>query len=173
MNRFTTKLIGGDLRSIGKSNEVVGNVKSQKDFDLLFLGLFNPDRKVVMRAADAIEKITSMNGKFLFRHKKKILVLCSNAVNKELKWHLALIVPRLDLSKKEFENTWEILMKWAKDQKESKIVRVNAIQGLFNLTKQNNASLSSFNETLIQIGKENIPSLNARIKILQNSGCNQ
>lgn len=56
--RFEEILKGGDLRSIGKTNEVVGMVNNQKSFDELYQLLFHPDRKIVMRAADAIEKIT-------------------------------------------------------------------------------------------------------------------
>ncbi|RQP18386.1 MAG: hypothetical protein EAS52_05655 [Parapedobacter sp.] len=58
MSRFKDILQGGDLRSIGKANQVVAQVGDQSTFDELFKELYNTDRKVVMRAADSIEKIT-------------------------------------------------------------------------------------------------------------------
>lgn len=67
-------------------------------------------------------------------------------------------------------NIWALLTKWATDRKESKIVRVNSIQGLFNLLQQNPDLSQDFNLTLSEIEKEKIASLNARIKKLQNAG---
>lgn len=169
MNKFQEILKGGDLRSIGKANEIVTMVNTQNDFDELFIGLNHSDRKVVMRTADAIEKITLDKLDYLQKHKTELLNLCQIAKDIELKWHLVLLVSRLSLTKKELGNTWDLLTKWATDKKESKIVRVNSIQGLFNLLQQNHELSQDFNLTLSEIEKEKIPSLNARIKKLQNA----
>ena len=169
MNKFQEILKGGDLRSIGKANEIVTMVNTQNDFDELFIGLNHSDRKVVMRTADAIEKITLDKSDYLQKHKTELLNLCKIAKDIELKWHLVLLVSRLSLTKEELGNTWDLLTKWATDKKESKIVRVNSIQGLFNLLQQNHELSQDFNLTLSEIEKEKIPSLNARIKKLQNA----
>lgn len=169
MNKFQEILKGGDLRSIGKANEIVTMVNTQNDFDELFIGLNHSDRKVVMRTADAIEKITLDKSDYLQKHKTELLNLCKIAKDIELKWHLVLLVSRLSLTKEELGNTWDLLTKWATDKKESKIVRVNSIQGLFNLFQQNHELSQDFNLTLSEIEKEKIPSLNARIKKLQNA----
>ncbi len=169
MNKFQEILKGGDLRSIGKVNEIVTMVNTQNDFDELFIGLNHSDRKVVMRTADAIEKITLDKSDYLQKHKTELLNLCQIAKDIELKWHLVLLVSRLSLTKKELGNTWDLLTKWATDKKESKIVKVNSIQGLFNLLRQNHELSQDFNLTLSEIEKEKIPSLNARIKKLQNA----
>ena len=134
---FQKVLKDGDLRSIGKSDLVVSMVNDQKSFDELFVLLFGKDRKVVMRAADAIEKITIPHPEYLEKHKAAILELCSNANAKELKWHLALIVSRLKLTEDELGRIWQTLTGWATNQKESRIVRVNSLQGLYNLLAQN------------------------------------
>jgi hypothetical protein len=72
MNGLEKLLAGKDLRSIGKCNEVVAEIKSQKDFDLLFKFLFHDDRIVVMHAADVIEKITITRHQYLEKHKKEM-----------------------------------------------------------------------------------------------------
>lgn len=169
MNKFQDILKGGDLRSIGKANEIVAMVNNQTAFDELFEGLTYSERKVVMRTADAIEKITLRKSDYLQKHKTELLNLCQSAKDIELKWQLALLVSRLSLTQKELGNTWDLLTKWASDRKESKIVRVNSIQGLFNLLEQNPELSHDFNLTLSEIGKENVASLNARIKKLQNA----
>ena len=162
-------LKGGDLRSIGQGNKIASSIDNQESFDELFQLLFHSDRKVVMRSADAVEKITLKNTTFLERHKASILKLIETAKHIELKWHLALIASRLELTKREFRKVWQILSDWANNKKESKIVRVNSMQGLFNLLQTNRELKQDFNLTLNRIEKENIPSINARIKKLKNA----
>lgn len=169
MSRFKDILQGGDLRSIGKANQVVAQVGDQSTFDELFKELYNTDRKVVMRAADSIEKITVNKPDYLYQHKGDILVLCNEAKDIELKWHLALLVSRLDLTNKEAGNVWIILTDWATDKKESRIVRVNALQGLYNIVRSNEELMQDFNLTLKEVERENIPSINARIRKLRNA----
>lgn len=166
MNSFEKHLKGGDLRSIGKSNEIVKMVNTQNQFDELFQNLFHPDRRVVMRAADAIEKITLENPAYLKSHKNELVSLFAKAKEKELKWHLALLAPRNDFTRNELKKTWEILSSWATNMEESKIVRVNSIQALYHLSERDVSLRGELYLVVAQIKKENIPSLNARIKKL-------
>jgi len=166
---FEKILSGGDLRSIGKSNSVVSKIHNQKDFDNLVEYLFSINRLIVMRAVDAIEKITIDHPKYLARHKMKILELCNVAKDKELKWHLALLIPRLNLDKNEFGKAWNTLTSWAMDKTNSRIVRVNSIQGLFEMMKQKNEFGKDLSLTLTYLEKENVPSINSRIRKLRNS----
>ncbi|KAB1158131.1 hypothetical protein [Flavobacterium luteum] len=169
MTTFDKILSGGDLRSIGKSNSVILKIQTQDDFDELFKCLFHNDRHVVMRAADAIEKITSNNQEYLTNHKKEILDLCDVSIDKELKWHLALLIPRLHLSSEEFGRSWNTLTNWAKDKTNSRIVRVNSIQALFEMKQRENELENDFNLTLTEVETEKIPSINARIRKLKNA----
>ena len=156
MRKIVDILKGGDLRSIGQSNKIASSIDGQQSFDELFQQLFHADRKVVMRSADAIEKTTLKNPAFLKQHKVSILKLIETAKHIELKWHLALIVSRLKLTKREFRKVWQILTDWANNKKASKIVRVNSMQGLFNLLQTNQELKQDFNLTINRIEKENI-----------------
>ncbi len=169
MKTFRELLNGGDLRSIGKSNEVVTLITDQESFDNLFSFLFSNKRIVVMRAADVIEKITATSPKYLNKHKKKIFVLSETVTNKELKWHLALLLPRLQLNEKETGIVIEKLTIWALDKKESRIVRVNSMQGLFDLSRENPALQNNFDQTIRALEQENIRSITARIKKFKKS----
>ena len=106
-------LSGGDLRSIGKGAAVIKSVRTQADFDNLFVLLFHNNRIVVMRAADSIEKITINNPAYLQPHKKEILQLCSTATDKELVWHLAQLTPRVSWNFRELKGVWKRLADWA------------------------------------------------------------
>lgn len=163
MTDFKKILSGGDLRSIGKSNAVVIKINNQNDFDEFFKYLFHENRLIVMRAADAIEKVTLHNPQYLTKHINEIIELCNTAKDKELKWHLALLIPRLNLKNMEFDNGWKTLNMWAKDKDNSRIVRVNSIQGLYEMTKQQSKTEKDFWIIVDEIERENIPSINARI----------
>ncbi len=171
MNTFMKKLSGGDLRSIGRADAIAKEVQSQHQFDELFEALFHYDRLIVMRAADAVDKITLNKSGYLQSQKKSLLRLLKDAKDKELKWHLALLVSRLKLTKSELGKAWEILSNWALDSKESRIVRVNSIQALFDLSKQAPELMEDFELTITQIEREEVPSIKARIrKLKKHSG---
>ena len=158
------KLSGGDLRSIGKADLIVNEIQSQNDFDILFNCLHSDDRLIVMRAADAVEKITVKHVGYLLGHKEEILAFCKCADNIEFKWHLALLLPRLSFTANEYNFVWETLSSWLLDQKESKIVRANSIQALFELSKQDLKAKEKLDNILKKVEKEKVPSLLARIR---------
>lgn len=163
------KLSGGDLRSIGDADQIVSEITSHDEFDVLFHYMHDTDRLVVMRAADAIEKITLVHPEYLEPHKDDILELCSSVSHIELKWHLALLSSRLSLSMQEQARVFEIMKAWASDSKESRIVRVNALQSMHGLAQRNSSFAADFLSTLEAVQKENIPSINARIRRLNVS----
>ncbi len=167
MATFAKLLAGRDLRSIGESNSIVSAITDHNSFDMLFKCLFHHDRIVVMRAADAIEKVTIDKPFYLQRHKKEILELSKNVEAKELKWHLALLIPRLHLEQEELGWVWDLLTRWAHDKTNSRIVRVNSIQALFEIVKYEKELVNDFNLTLEELERGNIPSINARIRIIR------
>jgi hypothetical protein len=63
---------------------------------------------------------------------------------------------------------WKLLTNWALDKNNSRIVRVNSIQGLFEMLKENNELTQDFDLTLTELEKEDIPSINARIRSIKN-----
>lgn len=167
MNKNLAKLLsGGNLRSIGHVTQVIGEIRNQAKFDDLFQYLFSTNRTWIMRAADAIEKITKIHPEYLEKHKSALFKLLETAIDKELKWHLALILPRLSLSSGDCVSLFVKLSDGAMNSKESKIVRVNCLQGLFELTHTNPKFNRAFRLLLLKLREENIPSLNARINKL-------
>lgn len=167
MQDFAHLLLGKDLRTINKANEVAQLVQDQASFDSLFGLLFHHERTLVMRAADAVEKITVKHREFLKPHKAQLMSLLKSAIHIELKWHIAQLVPRLPLDPHELQEVWSILSYWAQNPNESKIVRVNSLQGLFDLALETPAFRNSFVKILDVVEHEPIPSLRARIKKLR------
>lgn len=128
------KLKGGDLRSIGKSDEIVVQIgKDQKAFDEVFQGIFDEDPIIRMRSADVIEKVSQKHPSLLKKFKNKILRNLGNFKQQEVKWHIALMLSYLDLSEAESENIFVELSKWVLSDT-SKIVRVNSMQALADIS---------------------------------------
>lgn len=95
-------LAGGDRRSIGRADEVAAAVlQSPGRFPQLMTGLWSTNSLVRMRAADAMEKISREKPELLCPYKKELLGLIHEAKDKEVRWHLALMAPRLALNARE------------------------------------------------------------------------
>ena len=72
MNRLE-KLRGGDLRSIGRSNEIVADIEENPLLiEIIFPGLHDPDPILKARAADVIEKATRKKPELLLNRKREI-----------------------------------------------------------------------------------------------------
>jgi hypothetical protein len=126
---------GGDRRSIGKSNHIAKLVLSEPQrFGELFECLWDEDPIVRMRAADAAEKVTVEYPELLNPHKQELLDLLAEAEQIELRWHLALMVPRLALTARERERAAATLQRYLEGR--SSLVKTFAMQGLVDLSRQ-------------------------------------
>ncbi|MCK0146644.1 hypothetical protein MWU78_13390 [Arenibacter sp. F26102] len=159
-------LEGGDLRSIGRVKFLIPLIRNQQDFDLLFRFLHSKDRIILMRAADAVEKITIGRPQYLQSHKSEILDFFQSAEDKEFKWHLSQMVPRLSLTEQELEIVLSKLNQWAGNPTESRIVRVNALQAISEIVEENPELEKDFKDLIGKLQKEEIASINARIRKL-------
>lgn len=142
-------------------------VTDQRSFDELFGLIFHHERPLVMRAADAVEKITAKNKTYLAPHKAQLLAILKSADHKELKWHIAQLLPRVELDQHELEDVWHKLTYWTLNRNESKIVRVNALQGLFDLSRKFPDLKKDFDQTMNAVERELIPSMQARVRKLR------
>jgi len=132
---IVTMLKGGDRRSIGKSNHIAKLVLSNPQrFPELVECLWDEDPIVRMRAGDAAEKVTVTRPELLNPHKRELLGLLDEAEQIELRWHLALMVPRLSLSGPERARAAAALQRYLEDS--SSIVKTCALQGLADLARQ-------------------------------------
>ena len=123
-------LKGNDLRSIGKSNEVVALVTSEPLlFDEVFDGIFHEDKVIRARCADAVEKIAKKLPRYIKKKKSVILKNLYEFKQKEVIWHIALILGYLNLNKKETDRVIVQLFKWL-NSSDSIIVKVSCMQTL-------------------------------------------
>ncbi len=161
MTDILDKLRGGDLRSIGKANEVAHQIANNPEiFKSVFSGLRNNDPIIRMRSADAIEKVTKDMPELLADYTSEIITLLESAEQQEVCWHLAQITPRLDLTKSGERQVVALLKKLLSHK--SKIVRVSAMDALASFAERNESLLKEVTEIIKAQMKEGSPAILSR-----------
>ena len=152
-------LKGGDRRSTGQSDRVVAMVgKNPSLLPDLIAGIWSDDPLVRMRAADAAEKVTRRIPELLIPYADELLGLMQEATEKELRWHLAAMAPRLANTRRRRRLAWQYLSAYLNDR--SSIVRTFALQGMTELAMQD----ETLREEIIQVLEHALRTGSAAIK---------
>jgi hypothetical protein len=127
-------LAGGDRRSIGKADRVVALVLERPAlFGDVIGGLTHDDPLIRMRCADVAEKVSVAHPEWLQPHKQALLTFASTVQEKEVRWHMAQIFPRLQLSAAERRKAVALLFEYLDDP--SRIVKTFSMQALFQMSE--------------------------------------
>lgn len=155
------ELRGGDRRSIGRANQVVTIVRRNPTlFSTLIDGMHHDDEVVRMRAADALEKLTVTNPGWLQPFKAQLIKLAAKATQQELRWHLAQVLPRLELSRRDRVIVVAIFRGYLEDR--SRIVKTFAMQGLADLAMQDPRLLAPVTRLISSLTRTGSPSMKSR-----------
>jgi len=132
MTSLLGQLVGGDRRSIGKSDLVVQQVIADRArLADIFGGFTDDDPLIRMRCADVAEKVTKLRPEWLQPYKRQILAVVSHSAEQEVRWHVAQMLPRLRLTPTERHKAATILFGYLEDK--SRIVKTFALQALTDL----------------------------------------
>ena len=158
-------LEGGDRRSIGRSDQVAAIVSGDPTlFPELIGGLWSEDPLVRMRAGDAAEKVTRKSPELLRPYEKELLGLMAEATEPEVRWHLAVMVPRLPLNSKGRQLAASLLTVYLRDR--SSLVKTFALQGLANLAQEDPGIRPGVIEILRDATRSGTPAMKARARKL-------
>ncbi|HLC30941.1 MAG TPA: hypothetical protein VJM51_09220 [Dehalococcoidia bacterium] len=136
MSQVLQKLQGGDLRSIGRSNEVVQDVLEDPAlFAEVFEGLFSEDPRVRMRCADVLEKVSAQRPELLQPFKERLIHQVSQIPQQEVQWHAAQMFSYLETSRAERDEILRVLLSYLASTK-SNIVKVCSMQALADLAER-------------------------------------
>ncbi len=138
--------------------------ENPKLFSQLIAGLWSSDPLVRMRAADAAEKVTREQPGLLQPYKRELLGLLTEAEEQELRWHLAVMVPRLPLNAKERQVAISSLERYLED--DSSIVKTFALQGLADLAEAAPSLRPQVVEILHEAARKGTPAMKARSRKL-------
>lgn len=160
-NPILEKLAGTDRRSIGNSNEVVVEVLTNPSlFESVFNGMQSDDPVLRMRCADVVEKITADHPEWLVPYKQSLIYKISRINQQEVRWHVAQMFSRLELSKKESQEVVGILSDYLKDK--SKIVKTFSMQALANIAEHDDKLRPRIISQLEILTQEGSPAMRSR-----------
>jgi hypothetical protein len=117
-----------------------------------------------MRAADAVEKVTRTRRELLQPYKGELLGLMVETEQQELRWHLAAMVPRLQLNPKQRNLATSLLIGYLEDR--SSIVKTFALQGLADLAHDDASLQPGVIEILREATRNGTPAMKARSRKL-------
>ena len=130
--------------------------------------LWDDDAGVASRAADVLERISRHPsrglGRVLAEYKDALLGLLPDARFTKLRWNLAFVVPRLELSVFEARRAAGTLHSFLEDR--SSIVKTAALHGLADLTRHDPESLPAVLDLLRIHGRSGTPAMRARSRHL-------
>jgi len=161
MSDVIRMLEDGDLRSVGRVPDVLRLVSDQPDlFPEVIQAMTHADPGIRMRAADAVEKITRRKPDYLSPYKTFLLKLVSVSDQQEVRWHLAQIIPRLEMTAEERSAAADEFFAFLEDP--SKIVQANALQALVELAWEDDDLFSKVRKEVERMAGEGSPAVSSR-----------
>jgi hypothetical protein len=161
MNDVLKKLESGDRRSIGRVSEVVEEVLNDPSlFEVVFNAMLSDDPIIRMRSADAVEKITAKYPEYLQPYKEKLIQQVAKIDQQEVRWHVAQMFPRLELSEEERAVIVEILLGYLNDK--SKIVKTFSMQALADFAERDASLRFKVIQLLEELTRTGSPAMRSR-----------
>ena len=165
MDKIEKLLSVGDLRMTGNVDQVIKLVLSEPTlFENVINIIISAEPATRMRASDTIEKITREHPEWLKPYKNIFLNEIANIEQKEVRWHLAQILPRFSLTNKEREKVYKLMIAYLKD--ESRIVKTFAMQALTDLAIKDNRYYDKVFSIIKNLEKNGVPSQQTRARKL-------
>ncbi len=160
---FKELFIGNDMRSPNGANEACEIcINEPKRICELIEIIKNGTKKQKMCASDALEKISSKNPCLLNEYIQEIIEIAKADSQKEVRWHIAQISPRLDLSENQAKILIEIMQTYFNDK--SRIVITYAMNAIWEISQKHKLDESS--KIIIKMAENGPPSVKARARIL-------
>lgn len=161
MKDILAQLKGGDRRSIGNAGKAVKEAAADPTrFRSLFRGMSDRDPVVRMRAADAVEKITRRRSDLLQPFKQFLLRAAATAQDKQMRWHIAQMLPRLRLAAGDRSKAVRHLMDYLDD--ESSIVKTSSMQALVDFSRQDHKLVPKVTPLIERLTKSGTPAMKSR-----------
>ena len=126
--------------------------------------LWSGDPLVRMRAADAAEKVSAKRPALLAPFQTELLALANETAQAEIRWHLAQMIPRLPLGKRERVRAAATVRDFLGDR--SSIVRTFAIQALAELSRGTPEMEAAVVQPLERTLRTGTPAMKARSRKL-------
>lgn len=132
-NELVDLLAKGDKRTVENVDKALRMLEADPELlATILVCMSDKSDGLAMRAADCLEKFSRRHAKLLQPHIKRLIAILQSMPQKEVRWHLAQILPRLPLSEEDLHDATVI---WIKDfyEHSSSIVRAASLQAVFDV----------------------------------------
>jgi hypothetical protein len=157
----------GDKRSVAGVEMVVRSVKANPELFASLLKCFDTDDEALnMRVADAMQKILVANPRIAYPYVEELFDLFVLMDQKEIRWHMAQIIPKLKLNRNQTANAVEI---WSHDIifSKSMIVKTFSLQAIYDIADKDEKYRALFIKLANRALKSDLPALKARARVLK------
>jgi hypothetical protein len=113
-----------------------------------------------MRCADVVEKVTVQHPEYLVPYKWNLIHEVSKINQKEVRWHVAQLFSRLELTHNDRKEVLIILSDYLEDK--SKIVKTFSMQALADIAEQDNGLKPGIMKKLEVLTREGSPAMKSR-----------
>jgi hypothetical protein len=126
--------------------------------------LWDEDEGVAGRAADTLETVAAESPRIIARWKDSLLGRLVEGGPIKLRWHLALTMAGVRLTRPECRRVYGVLRGWLDHR--SSIVKTCAMQGVAELTRQDSSLTDEVFDLLRALSRSGTPAMRARGRIL-------
>lgn len=161
-NYFPHLLLGKKLR-YDRNQRIRESVEDQTSFDELFKLVFHHEKFVAQRAMRAVMMVIKSHPEFLQSHTHQLLTLLRSSDYKEVRSMVIQLVPKMDLNLVELESVWHILTYLVLNKNEQKIIRIAALQSLYELSYTQATFAHDLQHTLNALMYDHTPSIQAKV----------
>ncbi|MFA4858017.1 MAG: hypothetical protein WC901_05530 [Candidatus Margulisiibacteriota bacterium] len=162
MSQILQKLKGGDLRSIGRADEVVQDILNKPAlFAEVFDGMLDDDSCVRMRSADALEKVSVEHPEYLQPFKTRLIKEVAKIEQQEVRWHVTQMFSYIKVTDKERDDIMEILGFYL-NHEESNIVKVFSMQTMADFAEKDKRLRPAVIKTIKKCMKTGSPAIVGR-----------
>lgn len=152
---------GGDLRSIGRADEVARRVLTRPDlFAPLLHGMLSSDPVLRARCADVAEKVSAVHPDWLVAHKDLLITRLACNPQPAMRWHVAPMLARLPLDDRERARVVALLTGWLRGS--GSLVATMAMQALADLAERHEALRPEVVRHLRELSLAGTPAMRAR-----------
>jgi hypothetical protein len=162
MIKVLQKLAGGDLRSIGKADEVVEDVNNNPAlFKEIFEGIIHNNPLIRMRCADVVEKVSVKYPEYLQPYKDELINDVAKIEQQEVRWHVAQMFSYINVNDDERDRIIEILSDYM-DNDKSKIVKTFSMQTLADFAERDHSIRSKVIKKIEKMMETGSPAILSR-----------
>lgn len=154
-------------RTVAHVDQVVRRMINSPDFVPVIIGcMTNRHRGLAMRAADSLEKFSLSHATKLQPFTDSLIEILQHQSQKEVRWHLAQILPRLKLSDEQLQIAMKV---WVEDfyQSPSNILQVMSLQAVHDIAGVYAPAGKKLNQLLDDALEKGAPAIKARARRLR------